>query len=322
MWWPAIGGLVVGIGGLIDPAALGVGYDNIRALLDGGFDVHSATVLLLDKAGIWIVALSSGTSGGVLAPLLIMGGALGNLEGHLMPFGSTGFWALIGMAGILGGTMRAPLTSTLFAVELTGNTHLLPPLFVASIAAFAVTVLIMRRSILTERIARRGQHISREYAVDPYVQTRVAEIMAKPAHTLAATIPVSEVVGFFTNAEGKHRHKSYPVVDAGGRLVGIVSRSDVLRWTREGWDPALKLQDLADTSDLVVAYPDELVRALTDRMAVHDVGRVPILERGTRKVVGLVARRDLLRVRARVVHEERERRRLLGPKLRAPASSA
>ena len=313
MWWPALGGLAVGIGGLFDPAALGVGYDNIRGLLAGGFDLHGAWTLLVDKAGIWIVSLSSGTSGGVLAPLLIMGGALGAVESHIMPFGSAGFWALIGMAAILGGTMRAPLTSTLFAVELTGNIHLLPALFAASVAAFIVTVLLMRRSILTERIARRGHNISREYTVDPYLHTRVDQIMATPVHTLSASLPIAEVVAFFTNTEGRHRHKSYPVIDAEGRLVGLVSRSDVLRWTRHGWDKGQKLQDLADSTDVIVSYPDELVRELTDRMAVHDVGRVPIVERGSRKVVGLVARRDLLRVRAQVVHEERTRRRMLGP---------
>lgn len=315
MWWPALGGVVVGIGGLIDPAVLGVGYDNIRGLLGGQFNLNAATVLLLDKAGIWVVALSSGTSGGVLAPLLIMGGALGGIEAHWMPFGSAGFWALIGMAGILGGTMRAPLTSTLFAVELTGNTHLLPPLFAASIAAFVVTVLVMRRSILTERIARRGQHISREYAVDPYLHSRVEEIMAKPVHTLAASIAVGEAVSFFTNSEGRHRHKSYPVVGPEGRLVGMVSRSDVLRWTQDGWPQGATLRDMSHPADIVVGYPDEPVRDLTDRMAVNDVGRVPIVDRATRRVVGLVARRDLLRVRARVVHEERERRRVLRPVL-------
>jgi H+/Cl- antiporter ClcA len=320
MWWPAIGGLAIGIGGLIDPAALGVGYDNIRNLLAGNFDVHTAAVLLVVKASIWVIALSSGTSGGVLAPLLIMGGAIGSLESHMMPFGGAGFWALMGMAAILGGTMRAPLTATLFAVELTGNIHLLPPVFAASISAFAVTALLMRRSILTERIARRGQHVSREYAVDPYMHTRVEEIMAKPVHTLSASSSITEAVSFFTNTEGKHRHKSYPVVDTDGHLLGMVSRSDVLRWTREGWEPSAHLADFGETSDLVVGHPDEMVRELTDRMAVNDVGRVPIVERGTGKVVGLVARRDLLRVRARVVHEERERRRILRAPLRTAAS--
>ena len=311
MWWPAIGGLVVGIGGLIDPAALGVGYDSIRALLAGHLEGRSAGLLLVVKATIWIVALSSGTSGGVLAPLLIMGGALGALEAPYLPFGDGGFWALIGMAAILGGTMRAPLTSTLFALELTGNLHMLPALLTASVAAFGVTALLMRRSILTERIARRGHHVTREYAIDPFLHTRVEQIMAKPVHTLAASIPIEETIAFFMSAEGSKRHKSYPVVDEKGLLVGIVSRADVLRWSREGWVGEATLGDMSRRQELVTGYDDEPVGYLADRMAASDVGRVPILERGSRKLVGLVARRDLLRVRARVVREERERSKLL-----------
>jgi H+/Cl- antiporter ClcA/predicted transcriptional regulator len=311
MWWPALGGVVVGIGGYIDPAALGVGYDNIRALLHGSLDVHAAIMLLFTKAAIWVVALSSGTSGGVLAPLLIMGGSLGSLEAHYMPFGDTGFWALLGMAAILGGTMRAPLTSTVFAVELTGNSHVLLPLFVASVTAFGLTVLVMRRSILTERIARRGHHIAREYTIDPFLQTRVEQIMARPVHTLAGSIPASEVVAFFMAAEGPRRHKSYPVVDAEGHLVGMVSRSDVLRWMREGVDEDATLADLLEGGEVFHAFADDLAGNLADRMAVSGVGRVPVVERCSKHVVGLVARRDLLRVRARAIREERERRRML-----------
>lgn len=311
MWWPALGGIAVGIGGYLDPSALGVGYDNIRDLLHGGVNLHDAVALLFDKAIIWIVALSSGTSGGVLAPLLIMGGALGNLEAHFISFGDSGFWALLGMAAILGGTMRAPLTSTLFAVELTGNTHILLPLFVASVAAFCLTVLVMRRSILTERIARRGHHIAREYTIDPFLQMRVEQIMARPPHTLAGSIPASETIAFFMEAEGPRRHKSYPVVDAKNNLIGMVSRSDVLRWMRDGVAEKATLADLAADNDILTAYSDELVGDLADRMAARDVGRVPVIERDSKKVVGLVARRDLLRVRTHVVREERERRRLL-----------
>jgi H+/Cl- antiporter ClcA len=311
MWWPALGGIVVGIGGYLDPAVLGVGYFNITALLHGAFSVPDALVLLVDKGVVWVAALASGTSGGVLAPLLIMGGALGSIEAHYMPFGDAGFWALLGMAGILGGTMRAPLTSTVFAVELTGNTHLLPPLLVASVAAFAVTVLLMRRSILTERIARRGHHIVREYSVDPYLQTRVEQIMAKPVHSLAASIPVDEAIAFFMAAEGPRRHKSYPIVDEQMKVVGIVSRADIMQWWQKGDDdPAKTLGDLA-TGDVFLGYADELAGHLANRMALSNVGRVPIVERSTGKLVGLIARRDLLRVRAQVLKEERERRRLL-----------
>ena len=311
MWWPALGGVVVGIGGWLDPAVLGVGYDNINALVHGSLNMHDAVALLIGKCVVWIVALSSGTSGGVLAPLLIMGGALGSLEAHFLPFGDAGFWAILGMAAILGGTMRAPLTSTLFAVELTGNHYLLAPLLVSSVAAFATTVLLMRRSILTERIARRGHHIMREYTIDPFLQTRVDQIMAKPVHTLAGSIPIVEAIAFFMAAEGPKRHKSYPVVDENGKLTGMVSRADVLRWSREGWGNAQTLADKQNGEELFTCYSDELVGHLADRMAVSDFGRVPILERGTDRVVGLIARRDLLRVRARAIKEEREKRRML-----------
>jgi CBS domain-containing protein len=302
----------VGIGGWINPAVLGVGYDNIHALVNGTLNMHESAALLIGKCVVWIAALSSGTSGGVLAPLLIMGGALGALEAHFLPFADVGFWAILGMAAILGGTMRAPLTATLFAVELTGNHDLLLPVLVAATAAFATTVLLMPRSILTERIARRGHHIMREYSIDPFLQTRVEQIMAKPAHTLAGSISIEQAIAFFMAAEGPKRHKSYPVVNADGKLVGIVSRADILRWSREGWDGNVNtLADAQRDAGIFAAYGDELVGHLADRMAVADLGRVPILERGTDRVVGVVARRDLLRVRARVIKEERERRRML-----------
>jgi CBS domain-containing protein len=254
------------------------------------------------------VSLSSGTSGGVLAPLLIMGGALGSVESHLIPFGDAGFWALLGMAAILAGTMRAPLTATFFAVELTGNTHIMLPLLTASIAAFALTVLVMKRSILTERIARRGLHLTREYGIDPFLDTRVRDVMTAPVDTLPAGMPIAEAVAFFTDSQNSHR--SYPVIDAGGVPVGMVTRSDVLRWTRDGWTEGETLRDAV--REPLLGYADELVGQLADRMATNDVGRVPVVERGSSRLVGLVARRDLLRVRARIRTEELYRAKLLG----------
>ena len=171
MWWPMIGGLVVGIGGLIEPHALGVGYDNIAAHARRPHGGDGGPALLAVKAVIWAVALGSGTSGGVLAPLLIIGGAMGASLGGLLPAADPGFWPLLAMAATMGGTMRAPLTATFFAVELTGNTHVLVPLIAACATAHAVTVLLMKRSILTEKIARRGHHIFREYRVDPFALT-------------------------------------------------------------------------------------------------------------------------------------------------------
>ncbi|HTO39622.1 MAG TPA: chloride channel protein [Rhizomicrobium sp.] len=309
MWWPALGGVVVGVGGWLDPAVLSVGYDNIRALLNGSLSLDAVGSLLIGKTVVWIVALSSGTSGGVLAPLLIIGGALGSLEAHFLPFGDSGFWVLLGMAAILGGTMRAPLTATMFAFELTGNVHVLPALFVASLAAFLVTVLLMRRSILTERIARRGLHLTREYSVDPFEIMRVSDIMAQPVDTLPATMTVSDAVAFFSLAADAVRHKSYPVVDEHGTLTGIVSRADIFRWTRDGWEDGLTLGTACDGDSLVTATADELAGRVADRMAMRDVGRVPVIDRATGKLTGLVARRDLLRVRANSGRDEHERER-------------
>jgi CBS domain-containing protein len=303
MWWPALGGIAVGLGGLVDPAVLGVGYDNIRLLLAGSLGLSAALILLADKAFVWIVALSSGTSGGVLAPLLILGGALGAVEAHWMPFGDAGFWALLGMTAILGGTMRAPLTAILFAVELTGDFHVLPALLAASAAGFAFTVLVMRRSILTERIARRGLHLSREYGVDPFDVMRVGEIMNTPAASLPATMTVKEVIAFFES--GEDRHKSYPVIQADGSLAGLISRGDVLRWMRDGANGDELLGDVA--LDVAVAYADETAGALADRMAQGRFSRVPVIGREDRKLVGIVTRHELLRTRTLALHAELER---------------
>jgi H+/Cl- antiporter ClcA/CBS domain-containing protein len=311
MWWPAIGGIVIGIGGVIDPHALGVGYDNIAALLQGHMTTTEVVRLMLVKSIIWSVALGSGTSGGVLAPLLMMGGALGALFGGFLPFSDTGTWAMIGMAAIMGGTMRSPLTAIIFALELTHNVGGLVPVAVACVMAHATTVLLLRRSILTEKVARRGHHVMREYIVDPFETMRVSEIMARPAETLPAEMPVGDVVKFFTAEGPPKRHKSYPVIEQDGKLIGVVSRADVLRWTVEGWASGQLLRDVVSEQELTVGYEDDLVGGLADRMAAADASRVPILRRGDRAVVGLVARRDLLRVRLQGRRQETEREVLI-----------
>ncbi|HUA24278.1 MAG TPA: chloride channel protein [Steroidobacteraceae bacterium] len=311
MWWPALAGVVVGIGGLIDPAALGVGYDNIRALISGSVLVHAAIALLLVKAVIWVIALASGTSGGTLAPLLMMGGAVGALEAHILPFGDPGFWALIAMAAVLGGTLRCPLTATVFAIELTGDLQLMPAVLIACVASFAVSVLIMRRSILTERLARRGRHLSYEYTVDPFEVMRVSEIMTQPVDTLPAHMTTEDAVAFFDAESSVKRHKSYPVINEAENVVGVVSRADVLRWSREGWTEGEMLDERPDVGEVLVGYTDELVGHLADRMASANVGRVPIVDRTTGKLAGLLARRDLLRVRAHAARLERDRARPL-----------
>src|SRR6266516_1873550 len=155
MWWPAIGGLFVGLGGLIAPRALGVGYDVIHDLLAGRLLGATLVALLLVKAGIWAIGLGSGTSGGLVAPLLLMGSALGALGATVFHAADPGLWATIGMAALMGGTMQIPITAIVFALELTGDVAALPALLIACVASEAVTLLVMRRSILTEKLARR-----------------------------------------------------------------------------------------------------------------------------------------------------------------------
>ena len=309
MWWPAIGGVAVGLGGLIEPRALGVGYDIISDLLNDHIVLRVVVTILLLKSVIWIIALASGTSGGVLAPLLIFGGCVGWLEGQVLP-GSHGAWALIAMAAMMGGTMRSPLTAILFAAELTGDFSLIGPLLIATSAAFALTVLILKRSILTEKVARRGQHVVREYSIDPLELMRVSEVMVREVDTLPASMPVDEAIVFFSSEE--RRHKSYPLIDAAGQVAGVVARADVLRWRAENPHGEESLFDRVSDRSLTVGYPDEPVSHLADRMVLADLGRVPIVERNTHRLVGLVARKDLLRIRATAKSTEANRVAYLG----------
>ncbi|MDP4023171.1 chloride channel protein [Methylobacterium sp. NEAU 140] len=303
MWWPALGGLVVGLGGLIEPRALGVGYDVIADLLTGHLVVTAVLLILAVKAAIWLVALSSGTSGGVLAPLLIIGGAAGWVLGHALP-GDPGFWALVGMAAMLGGTLPAPLTGALFAVEVTGDFAALVPVLAATVAAYAVTVLLLKRSILTEKIARRGQHVTREYGIDPYDLTRVGAVMTREVAVLSSALPAGEAAA----AVEVGAHHAYPVVDDARRPLGFVTRNDVLRWKVEDADPDEPLSERVSDASLPIAHPEDVVSHALDVMLATGLGRLAVTDPATGTLIGLLTRRDLLKVRATTVRAEAERR--------------
>ncbi|MFI5608898.1 chloride channel protein [Amycolatopsis sp. NPDC051903] len=189
MWWPAIGGLIIGVGGLVEPHALGVGYDVIDQLLTGQATAQLIVGVLVVKTLIWALSLGSGTSGGVLAPVFMIGAALGAAEGGLLPHIAPGFWATCGLAAVVGGVMRSPLTGIVFTLELTHAWSYLLPLVVASVSAYALSVLLLKRSVLTEKIARRRLHLTREYTTDPLETFFVHEVMtpgpAAPARVTA-----------------------------------------------------------------------------------------------------------------------------------------
>lgn len=315
MWWPAIGGLVVGIGGLIFPQALGVGYDTIGALLQGKGTAELILGILLVKSIIWSVSLGSGTSGGVLAPLLMMGGALGGLEALFLPNEGLGFWPLISMAAILGGTMRSPFTGIIFALELTHDVNVLLPLLIAGVIAHGFTVLVMRRSILTEKVSRRGYHLTREYTTDPLEIIFVREAMRTNIVVLLAKISLKDLAKSLTSntEKGGQVQRLYPVMNAEDQLIGVVTRKDLQKLIQDRSNNAGDLQ-LADFVNRhpIVAYPDEPLRIVVYRMAETGFTRLPVVERDNpHKLLGIISLNDLLKARARNLEEERHRERVL-----------
>lgn len=318
MWWPAIGGLFVGIGGVIFPPALGVGYDNIALLLKGNATLQFLLGVLIVKSAIWAISLGSGTSGGVLAPLLMVGAALGGLEGTFLPHFGAGFWPLVSLGAILGGTMRAPFTGIVFAIELTHDLNMLLPLLVACFLAHAFTVLLLKRSILTEKISRRGYHLSCEYSLDPLEILFVREVMrtkivALPEET--ALEQVRELIRPNSKERGQHL---FPVVDGDAQLVGVVGRNHLLKLHEESRGAACKMPLRAIMlRDPVVAFSDEPLRVVVYRMVESGLTRFPVVNRDDpKRLLGIISLEDLLRARSRNLEEERARERVL--RLRLP----
>jgi chloride channel protein, CIC family len=308
MWWPALGGLFVGIGGLLDPRVLGVGYGTIHGLLRGEVIGAALVGLLIGKALVWSLSLGSGTSGGVLAPLLMIGGALGAVEAGFFPAGDAAVWATLGMAAMMGGTMRSPLTAMVFALELTRDFNLLPALMISCIAAYAVTVLLMRRSILTEKIARRGYHIMREYSVDPFAVHRVEEVMDPHAPTIPSSMNVSELSGRIAQRDPLvTQHQGLCIVDEENRLLGIITRGDLLRVLEEGNGAGMSVLD-AGTRRLIVTYPDELLYDAVSKMLRNNVGRLPVVMReNPDRVIGYLGRVNAMSARLRQLEDEHVR---------------
>jgi chloride channel protein, CIC family len=310
MWWPAIGGVVIGVGGLFVPQALGVGYDVIDAELGGSIGLGLVTGVLVVKTLIWSLSLGSGTSGGVLAPMFMVGGALGSLEAHLFPVVGTGFWPLVGLAGVLGGVMRSPLTGVVFAIELTGRLDALLPLLIAASAAYAISVLTLKRSVLTEKIARRGYHLTREYDVDPLEVLFVHDVMTTDVVSFHVGEPIDDVLATFVSGrhqlrDPQHRQRLYPVVDDLDLMHGVLTRRDVLDQALAD-APTVALVDELTLRDAVIAYPDETLRTVAYRMASTSVTRVPVLERATGRVLGLISIAQLLQGRLRDLREARD----------------
>ena len=308
VWWPALGGVVVGVGGLVQPRALGVGYDTIADELSGRLAIGVLVAVLLTKLVVWAVALGSGTSGGILAPLLMMGAAVGGMLGTGLPHGGTALWCEVGMCAALAGVMRSPLTAIIFTFELTRDANSLLALLLAATVAHLMSVLLLRRSILTEKVARRGFHVTREYAVDPLEALFVRDVMSTRLLTLAPSTTIDSVYASLREGSEQRRQRLYPVVED-GVLTGVLAWSNVLE-ARDGSGGA-RVADVL-RADHIVAYADETLRHVADRMAARQVGVLPVVERDEpTRLRGIVSQFDLLRARERILEEERVRGRTL-----------
>ena len=320
MWWPAIGGLAIGVGGLVVPQALGVGYNIIDAELTGNIGLRLVIGILLVKTAIWSLSLGSGTSGGVLAPVFMIGGALGALEAHVFPVVGPGFWALVALAGVLGGVMRSPVTGVVFALELTHRWDALLPVMIGSMTAYGASVLLLKRSVLTEKIARRGYHLSREYDVDPLEIVFVSEVMTTDVLEFAPDLQVSDALTALQDPTGDHaawRQQLYPVA-TDGALAGVVTRGALLS---QAGAPATTVAELL-RADPVLTHTDQTLRQVAETMALEDLTTLPVTDQDQpSRIVGIVSLPQLLDARRRDQQEARDRERILSINILKPRAS-
>ncbi|KVL50409.1 chloride channel protein [Burkholderia territorii] len=308
MWWPALGAIAIGIGGWFEPRALGVGYDVIGDLLHQHIALKIALALLIVKAVMWVIALGSGTSGGVLAPLLMLGAGLGTVLSPVLPGGDPTLWPLVCMAATLGATLGAPLTAIVFAFGLTHDANALLPLLAATLVAHGFATVVMKRSIMTEKIARRGYHIYREYGVDPLERHDVAEVMtsadALVAIDGATTLDVVESQYFGV----KQTHRAYPVVQ-NGRLLGVIDRA-TLDAQRAHAGPGAVLASVFAEHVPAIAQAHETCRVVASRLAMLGLERLPVVDDPqSLRIVGIVSRSDLIKPALQHFDDEQKRER-------------
>jgi CBS domain-containing protein len=309
MWWPALGGLVVGIVGFFAPLTLGVGYTNIEGIVSGHFAVGALAFLCVMKFISWSIALGSGTSGGTLAPLFTIGGALGALAGFGLVALAPGLGidpriaGLVGMAAIFAGASRALLTSVVFAFETTQQAHGLLPLLGGCAAAYLVSALMMRNTIMTEKIARRGVRVPTEYAADYLEQVLVRDACCREVVSLHTADELGEVRHMLNSGAQDYQHQGFPVIDDAGKVRGVITRRSLL-------DPSQpNMRRIGDMGlrPPVVVHEHHSLREAADHMVAEDIGRVIVVGvEAPHRLVGILTRGDILsahRRRLKGAHE-------------------
>jgi H+/Cl- antiporter ClcA/predicted transcriptional regulator len=311
VWWPAIGGLALGLIALLDPRVLGVGYGNISNVLNAQVALGALALLLVTKSVALLVTLGSGTSGGLLAPMFTFGAALGGLyagvinyfvpSAHLSP----GAFALVAMAAVFGAAARAPFTLIIFAFEITRNYDSVLPLMLVVVVAYAIALRFMDNSIMTERLARRGRQVNQEYEVDVFQQVAVSRAMDEHPTLIPTATPIGTLAARIARNEPEVvRHQALLLTDERGELAGILTRGDLMRALQR--DPSGKLTVLeAGDATPHVTYPDEMLGDALNRMLQQNCGRLPVVARDNpKKIVGYLGRAAVLQARLWRLHED------------------
>ncbi|MBK5189447.1 MAG: chloride channel protein, partial [Gemmatimonadaceae bacterium] len=301
MWWPMLGAVVVGVVGVLSPRTLGVGYENITDLLSGAIVGRALLALVAFKLISWAVYLGSGTSGGTLAPLFTIGAGLGAWIGErcaaLAPWLGVDAHvaALVGMAAIFAGASHALLTSVVFAFETTRQPLGLLPLLAGCTASYLIALLLNRHSIMTEKLARRGASLRTDYAVDYLGQVLVRDVATREVVTLRATDTIVEAREWLASGSRSATHQGFPVLGAGGAVLGVVTRRDLLD---PACDPTRTVAQTITRAPVVV-FDDNTLRDAADQMVAEAVGRLPVVEREEpHRLLGIISRSDLLSAQA------------------------
>jgi chloride channel protein, CIC family len=309
MWWPALGAIAIGVIGFFVPRTLGVGYNNITDILSGNFTLQAVAILGLMKFLSWSISLGSGTSGGTMAPLFTIGGALGIVFGTvaniLIPAAAIDIRiaALVGMASLFAGASRALLTSVAMAFELTLQPIGLLPLLGGCTASYLLSALLMKNSIMTEKIERRGVRVPSDYQADFLDRIKVSDVTSRDLISLAPSETIEEIREWITSQSHGSSHQGFPIISDTGGIMGVLTRRDIFD---PNVSPSTSLKKVLKRTPVCV-YEDCSLREAADHMVNHNVGRLPVIQRGTGKTTGIITRSDILMAhRSRIAEHTEE----------------
>ena len=290
---PASAGLILGIAAFFVPQALGTGYSSIEEILNqNGFTLSFLLLLAVAKLILTPLSLGSGFKGGVFAPSLFIGAALGGAFGVAAAYIFPGLgidpsaFALVGMAAFLAGAVRAPLTAVILLFEMTNDYRIILPLMFSVAVSLLIAQRIQRDSVYGIGLARHGIRLDRGRDVDVLEAITVGEVMLKDT----TAIRESDSLKKATDLLEKKRHHGLPVVNARGRLIGVLSLQDIDR----AKDLKAKVKEIY-TRDLLVVFPDDTLSSALRQMSQHDIGRLPVVSRtDKRKLLGVLRRADVI----------------------------